>query len=129
MSLKLKGTDIFAISKIVKKLGLNIKTLVTEYSEIQAENVKLAKGEKYAELDDETKIAINNNGLKLVDTLINEVFIKLDNAEDDIIKLMAKVSNKKVEEIQDLEMDEFADIIKGIVTHEGFSKLLTTFKK
>jgi hypothetical protein len=126
---KLKGTDIFAISRIVKKLGINVKEIVKEYSEVQKQSAKISKGVPYKELSEDKQAQVNALSMQMIDLGVNEIFVKLENAEEDIIKLMAKATSQTVDQIKDLDMDEFIEIIKGIITNEGFSKSLSMFTK
>ena len=101
-----KATDLFALSRILKKM--NIK------DEIKGLDIDINAG---------------TDKVDVKETVIIElIYIFLENiglAEIEVYKFLADIEGRKVDDIKNLEIDEFIDILRDVFNNEGFTKLFT----
>lgn len=105
---KLKTSDLFTLTKIVKKMNLKkeIKGLVKDVTGMTEEEKKTAQQELYADL---ALLFIENIG----------------NAEQEIYKFLGDLSNKKPKEIADQSPIDTINQIKGLFSEENFGDFLS----
>lgn len=107
----LKSTDLFAVIKLVKKIGLD--------------NVSKAfESENIAQL-----LANNGNeaqvGMAVVLDIAQVVIDRLNDCEKEIYDLLAQVSNLSVKEVKELDMDEFVEMLIELIQKDDFKNTFT----
>lgn len=125
---KLKATDLFLVTKLVSKLGLNnitnaCKDDINEFINVYVEKSKQNENAKDIEID------INDSeyasvGLAMVN-LVQVILERLNDCEEEIFKLLEATSNLSLQEVKDLDIDIFISMIKDFVMQEQFSQLFT----
>lgn len=106
----LKSTDLFAVIKLVKKIGLDNVAKAFESENI----VQLAKS------GDEAQV-----GMAVVLDIAQVVIDRLNDCEKEIYDLLAQVSNLSAKEIKDLEMDIFVEMLIDLIQKEDFKRAFT----
>lgn len=128
----LKGTDIFPMLRLIKKLDImsEVKELAVGDTKRALEVRRLKKGIEEAG-DDKEKVANLNielqsltSGADIIADFAELIIFNADNAKDDLIKFMASLTETSVEEIEDLTIKEFSGVIKDFFTHKDFKELL-----
>ena len=107
----LKSTDLFAVIKLVKKIGLD--------------NVSKAfESENIAQL-----LASNGNeaqvGMAVVLDIAQVVIDRLNDCEKEIYDLLSQVSNLSVKEVKELDMDEFVEMLIELIQKDDFKNTFT----
>lgn len=122
---KFKATDVFTMATMLSKIGLgkvadgfgkeNIMNLLSEY-----------KGKKKE--DASTLI-----GMQVMIQAAEIILGNLDKCEEEVFKLLASITGAPVDELKNLDMVEFAELVVSVVKHPQFkdfikvaSKLLNT---
>lgn len=117
----LKGKHFFKLSKLAKKLDLDIKKIMSTFMELQREGQKLkAKGKNNKQIDEELQ---NNNSEvtgKFINMLVKEVFEKLYLAEAEMTDILVDLSDLSKTELEKLEFDEYATLVKQMISDKGF---------
>lgn len=105
---KLKTADLFSLSRIIKKMDIRdeIKGL--------ARDITGLSGEEKKEVGEELSI---NLSLLFMENV--------GNAEKEIYKLFASLVDKTVEEIEEMELDKFFELIQELFNQEGFENFLS----
>lgn len=107
---KLNATDLFAMMKLVKKIGIN------SFSQILTNKaLPLLSGERKAESEQD----YIDTGALLFD--IGQLLIeKIDDCENEIFNILERTSNLSLEELHHLDMDVFVTMIFDFVKKEEF---------
>lgn len=101
----LKAKDLFPVCGILKKIG---------YKEIKrAFDVEVVS-------DAAKKGDLNAVGLGVVLDIAGAVICNLEAAENEIYSFCASVSGLTVQEVQNLDLGDFGELIQGIVKAPGF---------
>ena len=105
---KLKTSDLFKLSKIVKKMDVkeDVKSLAVDVT-----------GKS-----DEEKLKINQ------DLQVDLLFLfmeRLGNAEQDIYSFLADLCFVTENEIKDMDLDEFIGLVKELFAQESLGQLFT----
>lgn len=109
---KLQATDLFLMTKIIKGIGFaKIKDSI--------DSEAIAEARKSATNDNMDEIAAKIGG-EIMMSILAVVVENLSNAEQDIYKLLAGVSNKKVAEIAKMDICDFMDLITAVVKKDEF---------
>lgn len=104
----LNATDIFPMSTIISKIGINEFKKCFESDEIK----KLIKGQgKGNEAVVGVAVALDVGGV---------ILGNLHKCENDIYSFLARIANVKVDEIKALSMGEFAELIIEVVKKPEF---------
>ncbi|OMH20081.1 hypothetical protein AC231_04655 [Clostridium pasteurianum] len=100
---KLKTSDLFSLSRIFKKMDIKdeIKTLTRDITG----------------LSEEEKIKISQE----LQVNLSILFIEnIGNAEKEVYKLFASLTDKTAEEIENMDLDKFFKLIQELFNQEGF---------
>lgn len=113
----LNATDIFPMSTIISKVGINEFKKCFESDEIK----KLIKGQgKGNEAVVGVAVALDIGGV---------ILGNLHKCENDIYSFLARIANAKTEEIKALSMGEFAELIIEVVKKPEFRDFFSVVSK
>lgn len=98
---KLKASDIIPVSKLLANTGLR----------------DLAK-DFFKEMREKKE---DKNGFELAVDFVYKLLENMDTLESSIFGLVAFLYEKEIEEIKELPLGEFADLLKGIFTNPEFA--------
>jgi hypothetical protein len=109
---KLKTSDLFSLSRILKKMNIkdDIKGLAKNVTGLSKEQKK--KAEQEMEID-----------------LAMLFFENITNAEQEIYKFFGDISGKKPEEIADQPPKDTLNMIKELINQEGIGSFLSAASK
>lgn len=107
----IQANDLFALVRMLKKLGVKDLRSVFNTDEIKSLREKRKNGEKI----DYVEIGIN--GVMSILTLLIE---KLDVIENDFYVFVGNIANTKPTEIATMKIDKFMELINEIVHKEEF---------
>ncbi len=108
----LNSTDIFPVMRIVRKIGINKFKNLFNNPEMQ---VVIGNGD--AEMSDEA-------GISLMLELAQLVLDGLDNCEKDIFELLARTSDKTIEEIKNFDVVTFTEMLIDFFKKEELKDFL-----
>lgn len=107
----LVGKDIFKISKFVKKLGVNrLKEIFADTEAIKTINIAMSGGENQEVAE------VGKLGVILIDLIID----CLCDIEEELNELLESVSNLGKEEISELPLEEYVNMIKDLFMQKTF---------
>ena len=106
--LNLKGTDIFLLSKIAKKI--NLKDIFPKSKDLTG----LPK--------EQVNLITRDIGINLALTIIENIYL----AEEEIILLISKIKNISIENTREMDIEDIFNCIKEIFSNE---KILSFFKQ
>lgn len=112
---KLCAKDIFVMVKIISKIGI---------SEFKNCFKSTSVSEKIKSNMDFSAI-----GLEVIIEMVGIVLGNLPKCESDIYSFLADLSGKKSKEIAELDMSEFAEMIKEVLTKDEFKDFFTVVSK
>lgn len=112
---KLCAKDIFVMVKIISKIGI---------SEFKNCFKSTSVSEKIKSNMDFSAI-----GLEVIIEMVGIVLGNLPKCESDIYSFLADLSGKKSKEISELDMSEFAEMIKEVLTKDEFKDFFTVVSK
>ena len=117
----LSAQDIFPMTSIIKKIGLReFKTLLEGDG---LENIlSTFKGER----DDKSVEAV---GLALAFEIVDIIFGNLSKCEADIFLLLSQTSNLSVEDVRNLGLADFAEMILDFVKKDEFKDFIRVVSK
>lgn len=105
---KLKTSDLFSLSRILKNMDIKdeIKTLARDITGLsEDEKVKISE-----------ELQVN----------LSILFIEnIGNAEIEVYKLFANLTDKTAEEIENMDLDKFFKLIQELFNQEGFENFLS----
>lgn len=107
----IQAKDLFALVKMLKKLGVKDLKSVFNTDEIKSLREKKKNGDKI----DYVEIGIN--GVMSILTILIE---KLDIIEDDFYVFVGNIANTEPTEIATMKIDKFMELINEIVHKEEF---------
>lgn len=119
---KLNSTDLFLMIKIISKIGLDELTQVFEGDAIKA-LIAQAKQMKSSENDEQTEQPKNQNfvvGVGIALKLVNKILEHIPLCEQEIYTMLSMVSGMSVEEVQNLSIDVFMEMILDFIMKEEF---------
>lgn len=119
---RLNSTDLFLMIKIISKIGLDELTQVFEGDAIKA-LIAQAKQMKSSENDEQTEQPKNQNfvvGVGIALKLVNKILEHIPLCEQEIYTLLSKVSGMRAEEVQNLSIDVFMEMILDFIMKEEF---------
>lgn len=114
---KLIATDIGLMTSLIKKIGVNRVANV-----FQDEELKTAISSK----DENSMMSV---GIAIVSNLVQIIVESYDSCENDLHKLLANVSNLSEEEVKQLEMEEFFDMLFDFFKKDEFMGFLNRVLK
>lgn len=126
----LTSRDLFAMSRIIKKIGIanfkkcldndEIKTAIAAY--LKTEETENAEGaEKTAETEKAKKLeGLTLAGVDITFDIANVIFDRLPECENEVYEFLASLSGLKVVAIQKLPMGDFFDMIIDVIKKPEF---------
>lgn len=112
---KLCAKDIFVMVKIISKIG------ISEFN--NCFNTPSVKGKIRGNAD------FSVIGLEVIIEMVGTVLENLPRCETDIYSFLADLSGMKSNEISELGMSEFAELIEAVLTKEEFKDFFTVVSK
>jgi hypothetical protein len=132
---ELKAKDILPMVKILQKIGLKqiremltpdkIKELMTAMKSEPDQQEDQQEDQKQEEKIDGRTIL----GFNLIMEVVGLVLDNLPACESDIYKFIGSISNLTAEQVADLPLGEFTDIIVRILKDDGFSDFFKAVSK
>ncbi len=110
---RIGGGNFFQISKICKKLNLDVKLIIKAFYSMQ----KNATGK---EMTDEENEKI---GLDFMELLFKQVWENLYLAQIEIEVLLIQLTGLNKLELNELEFEQYFDLVKRLICDKGFLKL------
>ena len=105
------GKDIFKISKFIKKLGVNrLKEIFEDSQALKTINIAMSGGEN------QDIAEVGKLGVILIDLIID----CLCDIEEELNKLFESVSNLGKDEISELPLEEYVNMIKDLFMQKTF---------
>lgn len=129
---KIKSTDLFLMTTIISKLGINefIKCFNSEGIQglIQSitEKTKSEKSKKAENKKDEDTVKV---GIGVALEIVNIILANLYKCEKEVYQLMANITSKTVEEIKELDLDIFLEILIAFVKKDEFKDFFKAASK
>ena len=112
---KLKATDLFAVSKIIKTIGVDDIINCFSSKEIKDLAKTMSEGDKkYTDGD------VREVGAVIVKNICTLIFDKLDLIENDLMKFISSVTGLSIKEVEDLPLNEFAEVVVKIIKNPDF---------
>lgn len=131
---KLSAPDIFVMSKIISKIGVNefadcfgkdsLKNLVSNITD--NDSVDKTNNDKETDSDDNVASIV---GFSVFLEIANIILKNLPSCEEDIYKILSQTSNLDVEEIKSLELSVFAEMVIDFIKQDGFSDFIKVVSK
>ena len=106
---RLNATDLFAMMKLIKKIGISSFTDL-----ISPEAVKALTTGKKGETTDDEALAVGTMMFGAVELIID----RLADCEDEVFNLLSRTSNLSLKEVKALDMDVFVKMIFDFVKKE-----------
>lgn len=112
---ELKADDIFAMLKIINKIGVKEVKNCFAMSEMkeQLQTVANACGEENNEF-------VSAVGLNVMIGITSLIVERLPECKDELYSFLSSLSGMKVKEIADMAMADFYDMIMDVVKHPNF---------
>lgn len=126
---KVKSTDLFLMTTIISKLGINefIKCFNSEGIQGLIQSItEKSKSEKAENKKDEDTIKV---GIGVALEIVNIILANLYKCEKEVYQLMANITSKTVEEIKDLDLDIFLEILIAFVKKDEFKDFFKAASK
>lgn len=119
---RLNSTDLFPMIKIISKIGLGELTQVFEGDAIknlmaQAKQIKSSDNAEQTEQPKQQNFVI---GVGVALKLANKIMEHIPLCEQEIYTLLSRVSGMSVEEVQNLSIDVFMEMILDFIMKEEF---------
>ena len=121
----LKASDFFLVTRILSKIGVKECKQCIESVEIKnaVRDMVSKQGGKMADAD------VASIGMSVVFDIAGVVLEHMESCEKDIYTLLSRLSGLKVQEIADMPMAEFGEMVIEVVKHEGFRDFFTAVFK
>lgn len=133
---KLNSTDLFPMIKIISKIGLDELTQVLEGNVIKdlfskAKGEDATKDETEDEATDESKEDKNQFivGIGIALKLANKILEHIPSCEKEIYTLLSNVSGMTVEEVKELDLDVFLEMLMDFVMKDEFKSFFKVASK
>lgn len=120
---KIKSTDLFLMTTIISKLGINefIKCFNSDGVQGVIESIaKKAKDKKETEKEENASDDTIKVGVGVVLEIANVVLANLCKCEKEVYQLFSNLTGKTLEEIKDLDIDIFLEMIIMFVKKDEF---------
>ena len=111
---QLKSKDVFLMSKIIGKIGVNEFTACFEKDGIK-KMIASMTGESSEEVDFASVV-----GISVILEIANVILGNLSKCEREIYQMLSNVSGMTVEEVEDLDMTIFMEMIIDFIKKEEF---------
>lgn len=121
----LKASDFFLVTRILSKIGVKECKQCLESVKIKnaVRDMMSKQGGKVADAD------VASIGMSVVFDIAGVVLEHMESCEKDIYTLLSRLSGLKVQEIADMPMAEFGEMVIEVVKHEGFRDFFTAVFK
>ena len=121
----LKASDFFLVTRILTKIGVKEFKAIIENEDIKAEIGKMAaeQGGELAQAD------VASIGMTVVLDIASVVLERMEGCENDIYELLSRLSGLKKNEIAELPMAVFGEMVIGVIKHEDFRDFFTAVIK
>ncbi len=116
---KLKSTDIFTMSQIIKKFG------VEEFKDCftKPETMKLLAEDKGEGIN------ADKIGFNIMFDMAALIIGNLPKCKEEIYKFLSDLTGEKKETIEDMPMDQFAELIIELIQKEDFKDFIKVVSK
>lgn len=109
---KLKSKDLFTFTRFFKKIGAG--EIVDQFY-------------KQVDIDATDESAVIDRGKGIIGTLTNVLFENIDTIETELNEFLADMTETNVETIQELDINEFAELVIELVQKEELKDFLSSF--
>jgi len=125
---KIKSTDLFLMTTIISKLGINefIKCFNSKGIQGLIQSVTNKKNKKSENYKDEDTIKV---GVGVALEVVNIVLANLYKCEKEVYQLMANITGKTTEEIKNLDLDIFLEVLIAFVKKDEFKDFFKVASK
>ena len=120
---ELKSKDVFLMSKIIGKIGMNEFTACFEKDGIK-NMIASFTGENKETADFASVV-----GISVILEIANVILGNLPKCETEIFQMLSNVSGMSIKEIEDLDMVTFADMVIEFVKKEEFKDFIKVVSK
>ena len=117
----LKATDLFLVLNLVKKVDLKTITEAYQGGMNKVIDVQIKKKKDSVDIDDSEYAEIGMAMFNVAQIIIE----RLSDCETEIFKLLEATSDLSMEQIKDLDITVFIDMIYDFVNLDGFKELFT----
>lgn len=114
---QLNATDVFVMSKIISKIGVNEFTGCLEHGAVKNMLASVTDGEKA----NETASVV---GISVMLEVANVIFSNLPKCEGDIYQLLSQTSNLSVKEIKTLSFVDFTKMVLDFIKKDEFKDFI-----
>lgn len=118
---KLKASDIAPMCKIISKIGIKEISKCFESESIKS-LISSAKNENKEKIVDAA-------GLQVVFDIADILLTHISDCENDIFKFLSNVSGLKFEDVKELSLVDFTDMIISLVKQSDFSDFIGVVSK
>lgn len=118
----LKATDFFLVTRILSKIGVKEFKGCIENDEIKAAIKGMFDNQDGGNIADSDVASI---GVSVVFDIASIALERMENCEKDIYKLLANLSGLKEQEVADLPMAQFGEMVMAVIKHEDFRDFFT----
>lgn len=120
----LKSKDLFPMVKIISKIGLNELSAVLDKNTMQ-QLVNQAKNEAENNGDALAYLV----GVDVITKIVNKVLEHLPDCQKEIYTLLSNTSNLSVQELEELELATFIEMVFDFVRMDGFKDFFKAASK
>lgn len=120
---RLGATDIFPMCSIISKVGISEFSACFEKESVR----KAMMSAKDSDASDDENATIV--GLSIILEIANVIISGLPKCENEIYTLLSNVTEMSVEEIQEMGMAEFFEMIMSFITKEEFKDFFKVVSK
>lgn len=124
---KLKACDISLMTSLIKKIGINKISRLLKSDDLKS-IMSSFKNNKDTETTEENEDTEDNSmmllGITVVTELVQIIIDGYENYENDLYKLLSNTSNLSLEEVQNLDFDEFFEMLFVFFKKEEFMGFL-----
>lgn len=121
----LKASDFFLVTRIVSKIGIKEFRAIMESDDIKSAIGNMAS-ENGGELADADVASI---GMTVVFDIAAVVLERMENCEQDIYELLSRLTGLKKNEVAELPMADFGEMVIGVIKHKDFRDFFTAVVK
>ncbi|MBO5163244.1 MAG: hypothetical protein J6B75_02200 [Ruminococcus sp.] len=123
---KLLSKDVFLMTKIISKIGINNFSECLEKDSVKSAIKKIAdKGEEEKDNDN----AFTLIGITVSMEIADVVFSNLDKCQNDIYKLLSQTSNVKFSEFENMDAVVFLEMVVDFIKKEEFKDFFRVASK
>ncbi len=123
---KLESKDVFLMTKIISKIGINNFGGCLEKDSVKSAIKKMTgKGEK----DNENENAFTLIGITVSMEIADVIFSNLDKCQNDIYKLLSQTSNVKFSEFESMDAVVFLEMVVDFIKKEEFKDFFRVASK